>query len=200
MSQPPPWQYRPGPPSPPPPGSRPPAPHQPAPRVPGPPPGHGYPQPPWPAAAPPGPPGPQARRTDGSQLIIRLLVGIPLTLFGGLILLIIAAVPVLALDDQLSTTVENWWGILIFIGLVTVATVVVRLVRRDWVPLDLPAWALLFTVLPILDGIATTSDSTDAGLGYLLLILLLGVGTLVRLVVFHVFAHRARLRREGAGR
>jgi hypothetical protein len=128
-----------------------------------------------------------------------MLVAIPLTMLGGLILLLVAAGPIVALGDRLDEDVANWWGVLIFAGLVAVATAAVRLlVGRDWVPLDLPAWALLLLVLPVIEEILNpTSDA--AGWGYLLLILLVAFGTTIRLIAFHVFAHRARLRRQASG-
>src|SRR5262249_35146375 len=52
-----------------------------------------------PGALRPGPAGHAPGREVNSNLVIRMLVGIPLTLLGGLVLLVIAVVPMFALDD-----------------------------------------------------------------------------------------------------
>lgn len=141
----------------------------------------------------PYPPG--TARAAGSGLLIRMLVAVPLTLIGGLILLVISVLPVAAFDDELSTDAENWIPIVIFAGLVTVATLVARMITRDWVPLDLPAWALMFTVLPVLDEL--TKPWPYEGLVYVVLIGLIGLGTLARLIAFHIFAHRRAVAKGG---
>lgn len=145
----------------------------------------GYPQG-WPAPRP-------APRAGNNELLIRLLVALPLTLIGGLVLLIVSIMPVAILEDRLSTDAENWLPIPVFTGLVTVATVVARAVARGWVPLDLPAWALMFLALPILDTLLTETWELE-GLIYVVLMLLISLGTLVRLIAFHVFATRNRSR------
>lgn len=127
-------------------------------------------------------------------MTIRMAVAVPLTLIGGLILLLISVVPVIVYSDELSTTAENWVPIVIFTVLVTVATVVARLIARGWVPLDLPAWAALFAALPVLDEV--TRPFPHEGLVYLLVILMLGLGVLARLIIFHFHAARDASRRD----
>jgi hypothetical protein len=147
-------------------------------------------QQPW--AQPTQPTRPRAGRDN--DMVIRMLVAVPLTLFGGLVLLLISVVPVVALDDELSTTAENWIPIILFTLLVAAATVVARLIARGWVPLDLPAWAGLFAALPVLDQV--TAPFPDEGLVYVLVMLLLALGTLVRLVFFHVYASKSAAKRR----
>jgi hypothetical protein len=152
------------------------------------------PQPQSPRGAYPGSPYPAATAPRANnELMIRLFAVVPGTLLAGIILLLISILPIAAFEDDLSTTAENWIPIPIFVLLTTVFTVLLHFIARGWVPLDLPAWSLLLAAPPILDELLTEAWEYE-GLVYILLILLAGVGGLVRLIVFHVFAARRTAR------